>query len=85
MAPDIENHVDWVAAASPNGEQVGPGLTRMKLNRVQPEQRFQAPAPAPRIEDSQRVMEKLLGSNSLAAHDERGADPYNATGRQFRR
>jgi hypothetical protein len=31
-------------------------------------------------------MEKLLGQNNLAAHhDENGTDPYNATGRQFRR
>ncbi len=30
-------------------------------------------------------MDTLLGANKLAALDENGIDPYNATGRQFRR
>ena len=30
-------------------------------------------------------MDTLLGKNNLAALDESGSDPYNATGRQFRR
>jgi hypothetical protein len=31
------------------------------------------------------VMDTLLGRNDLAALEEGGRDPYNATGRQFRR
>jgi hypothetical protein len=30
-------------------------------------------------------MDTLLGENNLSAIDASGADPYNATGRQFRR
>jgi hypothetical protein len=30
-------------------------------------------------------MDTLLGEHNLAAPDEGGRDPYNATGRQFRR
>jgi hypothetical protein len=30
-------------------------------------------------------MDTLLGDNDLAAMDVGGSDPYNATGRQFRR
>jgi hypothetical protein len=30
-------------------------------------------------------METLLGKNNLAAIDASGGDPYNATGRHFRR
>jgi hypothetical protein len=30
-------------------------------------------------------MDTLLGQNDLAAVDVAGGDPYNATGRQFRR
>jgi hypothetical protein len=30
-------------------------------------------------------MDTLLGENNLSAHDAGGNDPYNATGRQFRR
>jgi hypothetical protein len=75
MSPGIENHVDWTAAATPHGEQVGPGLSRPRAARAP------APAPAPR----RSVMDTLLGENKLAALDEHGADPYNATGRQFRR
>ena len=31
------------------------------------------------------VMDTLLGDNDLSAMDVNGSDPYNATGRQFRR
>jgi hypothetical protein len=31
------------------------------------------------------VMDTLLGENNLAAFEVGGNDPYNATGRQFRR
>ena len=30
-------------------------------------------------------MDTLLGENNLAAYDASGDDPYNATGRHFRR
>ena len=30
-------------------------------------------------------MDTLLGENNLSAYDAGGNDPYNATGRQFRR
>jgi len=68
----IENHVDWTAAPKPNHEQVGPGLARRK----------------PQTADTttkRGVMDTLLGQNNLAAIDPSGADPYNATGRHFRR
>jgi len=67
----IENHVDWTAAAKPNHEQVGPGLSR---------RRPQAPEAQKRS-----VMDTLLGKNNLTAIDASGSDPYNATGRFFRR
>jgi hypothetical protein len=38
-------------------------------------------APIPRRD----VMATLLGENKLAAFDASGGDPYNATGRHFRR
>lgn len=31
------------------------------------------------------VMDTLLGENNLSAIDAGGSDPYNATGKQFRR
>ena len=66
----IENHVDWTAATKPNHEQVGPGLTPRK----------------PQDPDTKRsVMDTLLGKNNLSAIDPSGFDPYNATGRFFRR
>ena len=66
----IENHVDWTAAAKPKHEQVGPGLTPRK----------------PQGADAKRsVMDTLLGKNNLSAIDPSGSDPYNATGRFFRR
>lgn len=73
MNPGIENNVDWTAASTPAGEQVGPGLSARR-NRVQA-----APAQKP------SVMDQLLGKNDLVACDEPGRDPYNNTGRFFRR
>jgi len=67
----IENHVDWTAAAKPNHEQVGPGLARRKPQTAEAPKRS--------------VMDTLLGKNNLTAIDPSGADPYNATGRHFRR
>ena len=74
MSPPIENNVDWTVPATPGGERVGPGLSRPKRRRGR------------RAEDPERsVMDTLLGDNDLAAYDSSGNDPYNATGRQFRR
>jgi 2',3'-cyclic-nucleotide 2'-phosphodiesterase (5'-nucleotidase family) len=67
----IEQHVDWTAGSRPGVEHVGPGMARAKSE----------PAPVPRRD----VMETLLGKNNLTAIDASGADPYNATGRHFRR
>jgi hypothetical protein len=77
MSPDIENHIDWTAASTPQGEggreRVAPSLS--------PKPAAARAAPATK----RGVMETLLGENNLAALDESGRDPYNATGRQFRR
>jgi hypothetical protein len=72
MCPGNDNHVDWTAAATPHGEGVLPSLSPRRQPGV--------PAPAKRS-----VMDTLLGENKLAAYDAGGSDPYNATGRQFRR
>ena len=66
----IENHVDWTAAATPGGERVAKGL---------------APRTAPRVPEKRSVLDTLLGNADLSASDVGGNDPYNATGRQFRR
>ena len=57
------------AKAAPMGEQYGPGLSG----------RVKQPAA------SRDVMDTLLGQNNLAAYDASGSDPYNATGKFFRR
>ncbi|HTU67199.1 MAG TPA: hypothetical protein VMF52_14720 [Steroidobacteraceae bacterium] len=70
MSP-IENHLDWTAASTPGGERVAPTLAR-------------AAAPAKPVQ-RRSVLETLLGDANLSASDAGGSDPYNATGRQFRR
>ena len=74
MSPGNDNQVDWTAAATPSGEGVVPSLSRNAK-------------PQPRALPSTKrgVMDTLLGENNLAAFDAGGTDPYNATGRQFRR
>jgi len=67
----IEQHVDWTAATTPAGERIGTGRAG---GRAQP------PPNTPR-----EVMDTLLGKNNLSAMDVAGADPYNTTGRHFRR
>ena len=70
MSTGNDNQVDWTAAATPS-EGVIPSLSRPSR---------------PRPELTKRnVMDTLLGDNNLAAYDAGGTDPYNATGRQFRR
>jgi hypothetical protein len=71
MSSGIDNHIDWTAASSPH-EGVVPSLSRPAKPRVEPKTK-------------RNVMDTLLGENNLAAFDAAGADPYNATGRQFRR
>jgi hypothetical protein len=68
-----DNQVDWTAASTPSGD-AAPGLAR------------NAKATPRALPTTRRgVMETLLGKNNLAAQDAGGSDPYNATGRQFRR
>jgi hypothetical protein len=72
MSPGNDNQVDWSAASTPTGEAVLPSLSRKPKPRVIPQTR-------------RNVMDTLLGENNLSAYDAGGNDPYNATGRQFRR
>lgn len=72
MCPGNDNQIDWSAAAMPGGERARPGSSPSKQPRV--------------VSQSKRsVMDTLLGTNNLAAQDVGGNDPYNATGRHFRR
>jgi hypothetical protein len=73
----IDNNIDWTIPTTPQSEQYGPGLARKSRTAAN-----QAAAVAI---TKRSVMDKLLGENSLAAFDAGGNDPYNATGRQFRR
>jgi hypothetical protein len=73
MSPGNDNQVDWKSATTPQGERVGPGLARQ-------------PKPKERVAHTpDSVMDTLLGANNLSAQDAGGSDPYNATGRHFRR
>ena len=71
MSPGNDNQVDWTAAATPM-EGVVPSLSRKTKPRVEPQTK-------------RDVMDTLLGEHNLSALDVGGSDPYNATGRQFRR
>lgn len=65
--------MDWTAAATPEGDRLVPSLSRQQSKpRVTPQTK-------------RAVMDTLLGENNLSAIDAGGGDPYNATGRQFRR
>jgi hypothetical protein len=68
----IEQHVDWAAPAMATNDRAGRGLTARSSSQ-------KAPDPG------RNVMETLLGKNSLAAIEASGGDPYNATGRFYRR
>jgi hypothetical protein len=72
MSPGNDNQIDWTAATTPVGEAVVPSLGARPKPRVLPASK-------------RDVMDTLLGENNLAAQDAGGNDPYNATGRQFRR
>ena len=71
MNPGNDNQVDWTAATTPH-ESVVTSHSRRAKPRVEPK-------------PARNVMDTLLGENNLSAIDASGADPYNATGRQFRR
>jgi hypothetical protein len=71
MSPGNDNQIDWTAASTPS-EGVVPSLSRKPQPRVLPQTKSS-------------VMDTLLGKNNLTAVDAGGDDPYNATGRQFRR
>lgn len=72
MKTGTGNQVDWKGAATPSGERVGPGLSG-------------GAKPRSVVQSRSRVMDTLLGSKDLAAIDMDGSDPYNSTGRHFRR
>ncbi len=75
MSAGKDNQLDWTAASIPEGERVAPSLAPRK------------PAAPPRKGPQTRthVMDTLLGKSDLSAIDVTGSDPYNATGRHFRR
>jgi hypothetical protein len=76
MCPGNDNQVDWTAAATtPGGERVGPGLSG----------RTPAGRSASETLTRRGVMDTLLGENDLSAYDASGNDPYNTTGKSFRR
>jgi hypothetical protein len=72
MSPGIDNQVDWTATAMPQSDRVVPSLDR-------PQHKPRAP------QTRSSVMDTLLGEHNLSAMEAGGGDPYNATGRQFRR
>jgi len=72
MSREKDKRVDWTAAATPAGGGVVSSLSRRPQSRETPATR-------------RNVMDTLLGQNKLSAFDAGGSDPYNATGRQFRR
>jgi hypothetical protein len=85
----IDNNIDWTAAATPQSEQYGPGLSRKSRFESLASEAAQAKADERKSSTGvlarHHVMDKLLGKNNLDAFDAGGSDPYNATGRQFRR
>ena len=75
MCPGNDNQVDWRAAATPGSEHVGPGLSGRKPVK----------AAVPATLTRHGVMDTLLGESNLTAYDASGNDPYNTTGKSFRR
>jgi hypothetical protein len=72
MNSRTDNQVQSASATGQGHEQVVPGLGRPATAR-------------PAVHAPRNVMDTLLGDNQLAAFDGSGGDPYNATGRLFRR
>jgi hypothetical protein len=73
MSQGIESHIDWTAPSKPHGERAGRGSTSRPDRHLPP------------ASEKRKVMDTLLGKNNLSAADVSGDDPYNATGRHFRR
>ena len=69
MNAGTDNQSDRIKPAAPVGEQYGPGISG----------RVKKPA------NGREVIDTLLGQNNLAAYDASGSDPYNTTGKFFRR
>ena len=77
MSSGKDNQLDWTAHGTPSGDRVGPGLSGRHK---------QLPAARPQPAHTRSsVMDTLLGQNNLSAFDASGNDPYNTTGRHFRR
>jgi hypothetical protein len=76
MNPGSDNQVDRTAAT--HSEGVVPSLSRPANPGANAQTK-------PLLQTKHSVMDTLLGQNNLAAFDAGGNDPYNATGRQFRR
>lgn len=83
MCPGNDNQVDWTAAATPQGERMGGRVAKGAREGVLPS--LSRPKVRTLPQTKRGVMDTLLGDNNLSAHDAGGSDPYNATGRQFRR
>lgn len=80
MCPGNDNHIDWTAPTTPQDER----LTRKTGEGVLPS--LSAPRKTREVPQTRRgVLDTLLGQNDLSAMDLNGSDPYNSTGRQFRR
>jgi hypothetical protein len=75
MSPTTENQVDRIVPSTPGAEPAATALPPLPARQ---------PARTPPATRGS-VMDTLLGKHDLAAPDEGGRDPYNATGRQFRR
>ena len=69
MNAGTDNQAERIQPTAPVGEQYGPGLSGRVRKPV----------------TGQDVMDTLLGRNNLSAYDAAGSDPYNATGKFFRR
>ena len=65
-------------------QRFAPATAPRNVDKVGP-QRARVAAAQPPAADQRDVMDTLLGASRLAAFDSSGGDPYNATGRQFRR
>ena len=72
MSPGNDNQIDWTAASTPEGDKLVANPWRQQKPLTPPQTRH-------------GVMDTLLGDNTLSASDVGGSDPYNTTGRQFRR
>lgn len=70
MSTAPENQVER-SRSSVAAEQYGPGLAARQKRAAE--------------NTGREVMDTLLGRNNLAAYDASGGDPYNATGKFFRR